>query len=671
MRNRHRILAVAALGVAGLACAAPAGAPSGREEISMKSLMAHMTDLATMAEFPDPPFTCRQFSSYDRGAKSPTQNWFANGDCGQYLRVEDREGRKEYVMMDAEGPGAIVRIWATWQRDPGTARFYIDGSEKPALEVKIADLLFGKVPGLPRPIGGEYSMGRNLYLPIPYAKHCKVTSDKGGFYYHVNYRTYPPGTRVLSFHGDQIAACEAELKSLTEKLAAPGDLNAPPSGAETKAFGASVAPGASAVLGSFSGSRAIRRFVLRWEPTGDRDEPALRAAILSMAFDGETTVEAPLGDFFGAAPGINPYESLPLSVAKDGTMTCRWVMPFKSSAEIRVRNLGKAAVSLKGEIAAAPYAWTPATMRFHARWRMEHDLPTDPKSDWNYMKARGQGVFAGVAFFIDNPVRDWWGEGDEKIYVDGETFPSHFGTGTEDYYGYAWCSSALFTHAYHNQPRCDGPGNFGRTSVNRFHILDRIPFTKDFRFDMEMWHWKKCKVNAAVIDFWYAKPGASDEFKPVQPDDVALRAIPEYTSARVKGAIEGEKMKILEKAGAPEAQDWEGTSEGRHLWWKGGQKPGDRLVLGFSVPQAGTYRVFGRFLKAVDYGIAEFEINGRKAGNPIDFYNDGVIVTGEIELGTFELKGGENRLAVTIKGANEKAQKSYMVGIDYLILKPK
>ena len=111
-------------------------------------------------------------------------------------------------------------------------------------------------------------------------------------------------------------------------------------------------------------------------------------------------------------------------------------------------------------------------MHFHAKWRAQFDVPTRPMIDWNYLTAKGQGVFAGVAFAIDNPVKDWWGEGDEKIYVDGETFPSHFGTGTEDYYGYAWCWPGLFTHAYHAQPRCDGPGNYGRTSVNRFHILD-------------------------------------------------------------------------------------------------------------------------------------------------------------------------------------------------------
>jgi hypothetical protein len=271
---------------------------------------------------------------------------------------------------------------------------------------------------------------------------------------------------------------------------------------------------------------------------------------------------------------------------------------------------------------------------------------------------------------IWNPRGGWWGEGDEKFFVDCEKFPSTIGTGSEDYFGYAWCNPTPFTHAYHNQARCDGPGNFGRTSVNRFHILDRIPFTKDFRFDMEIWHWKKCQVNASVIDYWYAAPGGTDEFKPVKPDDVALRPAPVLKTDKLKGAIEGESMKIVETSGAPEPQDWDGTSGGRHLWWHAGHKPGDTLVLGFNVKDAGTYRVFGRFLKAVDYGIAQFAINDKKAGDPIDFYNDGVIVTGDVELGTFELKEGENRLTVTIVGANEKAQKSYMVGIDCLILKP-
>jgi len=345
-------------------------------------------------------------------------------------------------------------------------------------------------------------------------------------------------------------------------------------------------------------------------------------------------------------------------------------MPYEKSAEVEVVNMGKQPAKVKLAAVAVPCEWTDRSMRFHAKWRSVFDFPTRPMVDWNYLAAKGKGVFAGVSFAIDNPVKDWWGEGDEKIYVDGETFPSHFGTGTEDYYGYAWCCNEKFVHAYHNQPRCDGPGNYGRTSVNRFHILDRIPFQKDFRFDMELWHWKECQVNMAVTAYWYARPGATDEFKAVQEADVELRPVPEFVVPKAKGAIEGEGMKVLEKAGTVEPQDWGSTSGGQHMWWRGGQKPGDTLVLGFQVEKAGKYHVRAQFLKAVDYGIHQLAINGKKAGDAIDFFNDGVVLTGEQDLGVFDLKEGENRIEATVVGANEKAVKAYMFGLDYLLLKP-
>jgi hypothetical protein len=310
-------------------------------------------------------------------------------------------------------------------------------------------------------------------------------------------------------------------------------------------------------------------------------------------------------------------------------------------------------------------------MHFHAKWRAQFDVPTRPMQDWNYLKAQGQGVFAGVAFAIDNPVKDWWGEGDEKIYVDGETFPSHFGTGTEDYYGYAWCWPGLFTHAYHAQPRCDGPANYGRTSVNRFHILDRIPFTRDFKFDMELWHWNAtCKVNLAVVAYWYACPGATDAFPPLRAGDAVVRPMPVYAVPRVAGALEGESLKIRRVTGKAEPQDWEGTSGGQHLWWHEGMKPGDTLAVGFPVPAAGKYRLLARFLRARDYGIHQLAINGRNLGEPLDFYNPDVQVSEEIDLGVFDLKAGENELSATVAGANAKAVKSYMLGLDYLRLKP-
>lgn len=639
-----------------IACAAESA-------ITTAKLMDDMTNLAKMAQFPSPAYTCKQFSSYDRAAKSPTENWFANGDCGQYLRVEDRGGRKEYVMMDTAGPGAIVRIWSA--NPAGVLRIYIDGNEKPVIEAPMADVLGGKFPGWPRPIAGEYSKGWNLYFPIPYAKSCKVTSDKGDFYYHVNYRTYPAGTNVESFTSDQLKTLATEIEKLGKRLASPmGDAAA--MAGQGQAFELQIEPGQSEMT-QFSGPAAVVRCVVVVDASDK--EAALRGVIVKGTFDGQQAIEAPLGDLFGSGPGINPFESLPLGMSKDGKMYCHWFMPFKETAEFRLENTTKIPVTVSGEIVVADYNWTDASMHFHAKWRAQFDVPTRPMIDWNYMTAKGKGVFAGVSFTIDNPVKDWWGEGDEKIYVDGETFPSHFGTGTEDYYGYAWCWPGLFVHAYHNQPRCDGPNNYGRTSVNRFHIIDRIPYTKDFKFDMELWHWnERCKVNMGVVAYWYAMPGGSDGFKPISAEDAVVRPMPVYQVPRVSGAIEGETMRIIKSVGTAEPQDWNDESNGRHLWWHAGHKPGDVLVLGFDAPKAGKYRVMAKFLKAVDYGIHQLAINGVKAGEPIDFFNNGVVPTKEIDLGSFELKQGENELSVTVIGANEKAVKSYMFGLDYIRL---
>jgi len=330
-------------------------------------------------------------------------------------------------------------------------------------------------------------------------------------------------------------------------------------------------------------------------------------------------------------------------------------------------------VKVRASAAAGPFAWSDRAMHFKAGWRIE-EMPTRPMRDWNYLAAEGRGVFVGDSLAVANPVKAWWGEGDEKIYVDGEAFPSHFGTGTEDYYGYAWCCNVPFQHAYHGQPRCDGPANFGHTSVNRWHIIDRIPFTRSFRFDMEVWHWNEtCRVTYAATSYWYARPGSKDGFAGFGRADLRIPILPER-GAVVKGALEGEKLKVLAKTGAADPQDtsgydgaWSGDS---HLWWRGA-KPGDVLRLEFPAPEAGRYRVIVALTKAVDYGIHQLAVNGARAGEAIDLYHRGVVPTGPFDLGPFELKEGANELSVTCAGTNPRANpKNHMFGLDYILLKP-
>ena len=84
------------------------------------------------------------------------------------------------------------------------------------------------------------------------------------------------------------------------------------------------------------------------------------------------------------------------------------------------------------------------------------------------------------------PRGGWWGEGDEKFFVDGERFPSTIGTGSEDYFGYAWCDPGLFEYAYHCQSMTEG--NRGHQSVLRWHITDNIPFQTSFEACIEKYY---------------------------------------------------------------------------------------------------------------------------------------------------------------------------------------
>ena len=78
--------------------------------------------------------------------------------------------------------------------------------------------------------------------------------------------------------------------------------------------------------------------------------------------------------------------------------------------------------------------------------------PGEGAFDVNYVEVDGKGVYVGDTLTIFNGTDAWWGEGDEKIFVDNEAFPSHVGTGTEDYYGYAWCRPEYFQSPFHAQP---------------------------------------------------------------------------------------------------------------------------------------------------------------------------------------------------------------------------
>lgn len=512
----------------------PQACENKSREISLDYLLEQMTTRRLLPEYPTPYFTCRQFSSYDQRSVAPgEEGWFANHDASWFIRTEENDGRREFVMMDAEGPGAIVRFWMTFGNEAaytGTLRIYFDGSQTPVIEGPVLDIISGgSLVGEPlsssvSPETNYFQRGHNLYLPMPYAISCKVTYECPGLiperhspsvYYNINYLTYEEGTAVKTFTMEDLAAAADQIKTLSKVLTA-GEVPLPEKSRSTPLTGP-LQPGES-LSAQITGSGAIYR--MSFSLNAENMPQALRSTVMTISFDGKETVWSPLGDFFGTGYKLTPYLTWHTRVGEDGVMTCYWTMPYRNGAEVIITNHGEQVVELSlGEIISAKYKWTSNSMYFGARWHEYHEIQTagakgvggtDLHEDLNFATLEGTGVYAGDAITIFNTVDAWWGEGDEKIYVDGEAFPSHIGTGTEDYMGYAWCRPEPFSHFLIAQP--DGSGNFhpGMTVNMRHRMLDGIPFTQSLKFDLELWHWAPTIMNYAIVSYWYMKPGGID-----------------------------------------------------------------------------------------------------------------------------------------------------------------
>ncbi len=667
------------------------------KSVTFVSLLEEMTDLKTLSEVPSPKYNCKQFSSYDRSSTNPSDlsdtNWFANADCGQFLRTENNNGTNEFVMMETDGPGAIVRFWSA--NATGIIKIYLDGNDKPAIEMPMMELVNGTAKISPPPISGIHGLGQNCYLPIPYAKHCKVTLSVGGIYYHINYRTYESGTKVETFSLKNAENNINAIKKVADKLSNPEKVTALPSKYTKNKKRTNLKPNESLEI-ELKGKKAIYNFTCKVE--AKNLEKALRSSLLEISFDGQKpSVEAPLGDFFGTAPGLNTFKSIPLGVLKNGKMYCNYVMGFKEKAKIKITNYSSKPIKLSCEIVSGNYSWTDCSQYFFAKWRSLNNHPTKPRIDWTLLDCKGKGTYLGNMFQISNPVPNWWGEGDEKIYLDGEKFPSTFGTGTEDYYGYAWCWFGTFTHAFHNQVRADGPANFGHSCVSRFHFLDALPFEKSIKFDMEVWHHvctTNTKVSLASTVYWYARPGEKDNFVKIKKEELIIPELPQFK--KVHNAIEGEKMKIIKiSAGVTDTKIpgdnfpiqkvvdrsipllpaliacWHGMerSGGRALWWFE-NKPGDVAEFEFISKISGTNNIIISSSKGPIFGKFNVSINGKPAKEQLNLRNKNVHPSGEINLGTFFINKGKNKIKVEVTQEKSPLSNCHFFLLDYIKLVP-
>lgn len=510
--------------------------------VTIATLLDEMTDREALARYPSPEYTSRLQSSYDRRSIDPdSAGWFANWDRSWFLRTEVNAGRREFVMMEADGPGAVVRFWMTFAGPDcgkGIMRIYIDDMTMPAIEGAAFDILSGGgITGAPLSESVSYTTphenrGHNLYLPLTYAKGCKVTYESSGLdendpgartcenvYYNIEHRTYAAGTKVISYSAAEMDRYADKISEVQRKLArgASGYVH---KGSEMD-ITCRLAPGGERSF-DISGTKAIRG--LRMALDTDNKEQALRTLVISISFDGTRTVQVPAGDFFGIGYKQLATRTWYTECTPEGEMTALWVMPFRKNCKITLQNRGDQEISLRdGKVYYGKWKWDERSMYFGAAWHQYTAIDTGAgqdmegitpgPQDMNFVTLKGKGLYVGDAITLFNTADIWWGEGDEKIYVDGERFPSFIGTGTEDYYGYAWGRPEVFTgHPFIAQPSGDGNFTQGYTVNSRYRALDAIPFTYSLKFDMELWHWAHTRINYAPTTFWYFMPGGRAEY---------------------------------------------------------------------------------------------------------------------------------------------------------------
>jgi hypothetical protein len=515
-------------------------------KVTTGSLLDEMLDLKRLTYLPEVNYHTIQFSSYDRSSISPSQpGWFSNSDgfggeptpgFEKILKVPDSAGNGEYLICDIHQPGAILRLWTAGIN--GKIRLFLDGGIKPVFEGTAQEFFWntaslsdsGRHPVKTR-VFRQYDA---VYFPIPFSKSCRIEwiGNPGLIhFYHVTVRVYESIQQVTAFSREDLINNRDKVEKINRMFSeeAREDLLKP---ANMTVINSEVSPGSKKQLFTSEGTGVIDLLALKLN--GGDPEEILRKCILSIYFDSASVpqVQAPMGDFFGAAPGIVPYSSFPFTVRQDSVMVCRFMMPYKREVRIEMENFTDKDIRVSGGVNLAEYEWKEGrSMYFQARWRISHGLTASDSdiSDIPYFLASGKGRIVGSAAYIYNPSNavtswgNWWGEGDEKIWIDKDQFPSLFGTGSEDYFNYSWSSETLFAFPYCGQPRNDGPGNRGYVSNYRWHILDDIPFYDHSAFYMELLH------HGVVHDFsygrivyFYALPDLTDDYQQISMQDISV-----------------------------------------------------------------------------------------------------------------------------------------------------
>ena len=285
-----------------------------------------------------------------------------------------------------------------------------------------------------------------------------------------------------------------------------------------------INPGQTVTLCDIKGPGVIRHI---WMTTHDKPK-SLLGMVIRAYWEGQEhpCIEAPIGNFFGISHGLSgqqAYQSAVHSVNPKAGMNIWLPMPFSEKARFTITNESneKALLFYNIDYTLADHLAEPFG-RLHILYRREN--PTTLKKDFEILPKRtGMGRFVGCVLGIRPLSEGWWGEGEVKVYLDGdEQFPTIAGTGTEDYIGQSW---GLQDKTYLYGGTCLLSEKL--FSIYRWHMKDPIYWTKDIRVTIQQIGYKDGLLERQddwnTTTFWY-------ELVPSEP----LPPMPDFKS-RIAG----------------------------------------------------------------------------------------------------------------------------------------
>ncbi|MCK6448523.1 MAG: DUF2961 domain-containing protein [Planctomycetes bacterium] len=627
--------------VLALTAASSFGAPPVPcQSVDRASLARELADRDAVLRLDAPAFRTRLWSSFDRRAVRRDANWFADDDRGHALRVLEREGRREWVLVDARGPGALVAGFATPLA--GRVRLYFDGANAPALDLSANEFFRA----------AESSKCGRLTEPIPYARGCVLTVDVlDGLEYAFDAREYAPETAVATLAPAEFGAPLAESSATPvatdalvrrfEGLLSPANPGAPIAELEL------TLPAEFAPRG-----HVIREIELALDPLDVRGEnkhgaglardDVLRRTVLVLEFDGARTVEVPVGDFFVAAAG--DAERTRSSVTSDRLIS-RWPMPYRETARLALRQTGKERVAVRCKVTVEAFDVDERTLRFGAQWSALAAAPTLPLRDWRVLALEGRGKFVGETLSVGNPLRAAATRADVKLWIDGEGFPSYFVPSYDAFFGACTPDGAGFA-------RRDADDGSGWTVFVRERTLDAVPFTLGLLVEHELACDAPTELEVAATTFYYLASDARAEAQ--APDALASAGWPRFDvrDFALADAQEGETLGIATRADgvvvAVEPSD--GRASGRAAAAIGGLTPGKFVEFDVTVAAPGAREVTLRVVPRATGGAFAFAVGGVPAARHLELAPTDAGTPRTLSLGVFELAPPSVRVRIEALG---------------------